>query len=126
MAKEWKCKSGCSQCCGIVPIDRWICKIHEGKQQRKVVEIIGDKNGEVYPFTEDGKCVFLTPDNRCAIYDDRPDVCRQYGQCDELPCPYIKKNGNPRSPAQVRRIQRQINHDVDARMKRLGKIAGAD
>lgn len=25
---------------------------------------------------EDGSCALLTEDNRCAIYEDRPDICR--------------------------------------------------
>ena len=28
------------------------------------------------PIREDGSCVHLTQDNKCAIYGSRPDVCR--------------------------------------------------
>jgi len=27
---------------------------------------------------DDGSCVFLTDDNRCSVYDLRPDTCRRY------------------------------------------------
>ena len=29
-----------------------------------------------WPKRADGACVYLTPDNRCAIYEKRPLVCR--------------------------------------------------
>ena len=27
------------------------------------------------PSKEDGSCEYLTDDNKCSIYDDRPDIC---------------------------------------------------
>lgn len=37
------------------------------------------------------KCPFLRKDFKCNIYDNRPDVCRKFGQIEELPCKFIKK-----------------------------------
>ncbi len=34
---------------------------------------------KVLPY-QDGRCQFLGPDDRCAIYDDRPAACRAF-QC---------------------------------------------
>jgi Fe-S-cluster containining protein len=28
------------------------------------------------PQREDGACIYLTKDNKCSIYETRPDVCR--------------------------------------------------
>ena len=106
-----------------MPIPKIIVKMFEHLAQRKVVEVIKFSETEAFPVTDSTKCVFLSPDHRCMIYDDRPDTCRNYGQTDELPCPYVKKNGNPRNTSQVRHWQRKINRDVDSRMKRLERIA---
>ena len=34
------------------------------------------------------RCKHLLPDNRCEIYNTRPDVCREYGDPDDGPCEY--------------------------------------
>ena len=108
----WKCKEKCGECCGMVHIPKstWEKHKHKARLVKKFIEI--DDSNEVVAIGEDTSCVFLK-DFKCAIYEDRPDICRQYGLSDELPCPYIKPNGNPRSPAKVKRIQRKINHDID-------------
>lgn len=36
------------------------------------------------------KCPFLRADRRCNIYENRPDVCRKFGEIPELPCKYLK------------------------------------
>jgi Fe-S-cluster containining protein len=30
--------------------------------------------------TPDRACVFLREDTSCAVYEDRPDICRNFGQ----------------------------------------------
>lgn len=57
------------------------------------------KEGKVIiPITSDLLCPFLKKDLGCAIYEDRPEVCRKYG--DEthpmLCCPMQDKDGNAR------------------------------
>ena len=37
------------------------------------------------------KCPFLRADYKCNIYENRPEVCRQFGQIEELPCKFRKK-----------------------------------
>ena len=37
------------------------------------------------------KCPFLRHDCTCNIYENRPEICRLYGQIDRLPCEYRKK-----------------------------------
>jgi len=116
----WKCRPDCeSDCCGIVPLPKVTVKMFEHLKQRPVKEILEVSDDEIIPFTDDMNCVFLSKDNKCVIYDSRPPVCRDYGIKPELQCPYIKMNGKPRSPAQVKRVQRQINRDINAKMERM-------
>lgn len=37
------------------------------------------------------KCPFLRVDRRCNIYENRPNVCRKFGEIPELPCEYLKE-----------------------------------
>jgi len=118
---EFKCKENCGECCGIVPIKKEIWEKNKQKKQREIKEI-REIRDEVCIICEGLKCVFLREeDKKCMIYSDRPQVCRNYGIGinDALSCPYIKPNGRPRSPAMQRKIQRQINHDVNAKLKRI-------
>ena len=39
---------------------------------------------------DNNKCPFLRKDYKCNIYENRPDVCRKFGQIRELPCKYLK------------------------------------
>lgn len=112
---------GC--CCGIVPLSKEVWEKNQDKKQREVKEIV-EIDEEICVICEGAKCVFLNPENKkCEIYLDRPQVCRNYGigKCDGLSCPYIKPNGKPRTPAMIKRVQRQINHDVDAKIRRVKK-----
>ena len=70
---------------------------------------ISSKEGEVVlPFTKDLSCPFLKEDLSCAIYEDRPNICRKFG--DEthilMSCPVQKHDGEPRS------IEEEIEHEV--------------
>jgi len=47
----------------------------------------------IFPFTDTlvipvagKKCVFLTDQNACAIYFDRPQICQMYGEVAGLVC----------------------------------------
>lgn len=37
------------------------------------------------------KCPFLRKDYKCNIYENRPRVCRLFGEIDEMPCKWLKK-----------------------------------
>ena len=116
----FKCKENCGECCGIVPIKKAVWEKNLAKAQRKIKEVMEIKE-DVYVITDGLKCIFLSERKKCVIYEDRPQICRNYGVGinDALSCPYIKPNGSPRSPAMVKRIQRMINKNVDAKMKRI-------
>jgi Fe-S-cluster containining protein len=85
---------------------------NKGLAQKPLKELV-NLGDEVIPITEDRFCIFLQPDLGCAIYTMRPSVCIDYGYTEELQCPYCKSNGNLRSPAKMRQVQRQINHQID-------------
>jgi hypothetical protein len=109
-----------SDCCGLVsfPLATFDANAHKiFKQYQKVV--VGDV---VYAIQEgDLSCVFLDKHRRCLIYACRPPVCRYYGVMDDLPCPHLKANGRPRNEAGRRHTQRQINKDVDGKLRHLFK-----
>jgi Fe-S-cluster containining protein len=45
--------------------------------------------GKIKATKPDGEtCTFLGPDG-CAVYEDRPPICRAYGETPDLPCMYL-------------------------------------
>ena len=93
-----QCKA---RCCGVVPIKLSLWKKKQKYIQSSPKEIMFGKSKEgkvVIPLTETLLCPFLKEDLSCAIYEDRPDVCRKFG--DEthelLCCPMQDKDGNER------------------------------
>ena len=116
----WECVEECeAECCGIVPLPKPLAKKYEHLAQRKIEELIPLSEDEIIPVTKDLKCVFLNKEHECVIYDDRPELCQNYGIVPELQCPYLKENGNRRSPAKVKRARRLIAKEVDSRIKRI-------
>ena len=120
----FRCKDDCGQCCGLIPFDRELLLGKQIHQQREFYKLVELGKNEVLPMTKDHLCVFLTEQKTCAIYDERPDVCRKYGIDPEMPCPYINEKGRARSPAKARRAQRQIDSRVDSRIRNgyFGKV----
>jgi len=117
---SWKCKPNCGECCGCVPFTLELIEKHKDKFQREVLETLPAGDNEVVVVSKSSFCVFLKEDDKsCVIYEDRPDVCKMYGKDPELPCPYVKQNGNPRSEAGVRQWQRKIDHDVENKVNSL-------
>jgi hypothetical protein len=83
-----KCKEGCTGCCGPVPFSQseW--------------DRIADKRTATSldcPYIENG---------RCAIYDNRPFICRLFGATEHpsLACPHGCKPDNPLSREQCDRL----------------------
>ena len=100
-----------AKCCGVVPIPRvlWQKKQHAiQRQPKEIIKGIATNKEDpsitesiIIPITEDYYCSFLKKDLSCAIYEDRPEVCRKYG--DEthpmLCCPMQHKDGEKRKKA---------------------------
>lgn len=125
--KEWKCVDTeiCkAACCGSFPMDKDFLKKHEHMAQVKPVKLVSLPENLISPETEDNKCVFLNRETlKCAIYPDRPDVCREYGQVPRLPCPWVDLKGNRRSPAKVMRMARLIRKYEKEQLRYLKRIA---
>lgn len=80
-------------CCGIVPFSPAQFNGNKHLLQRKVevVPFVGDT---VVAVDENLVCGFLTQDFKCAIYDNRPEVCRLFARKGEthpmLKCPHLE------------------------------------
>ncbi len=90
-----------AKCCGIVPIPEKLWKEKKHLAQRLVLESYKIKNKvetAIVPRTADDYCPFLKEDLSCAIYKDRPFLCKKFG--DEthpmMCCPVQHKDGKPR------------------------------
>lgn len=108
-----------ARCCGIVPIPvpTWQKNQHnlqkEVKEKHKVYATGQDniKQTCILPITEDALCPFLKKDLSCAIYEDRPKVCKQFGDESHwaLRCPMQHKDGSPRSPEDQIELSTKVN-----------------
>lgn len=90
---NWKeiCKN-CGECCGLVPFTNEFLFRHRDKMQRHLRFVVDEIpfHELVIMLTNDGKCLFLTDKKECAIYNNRPNVCRWMGVKADLPCPLGK------------------------------------
>ena len=88
-----------SECCSLVPIDKALWEKNQDKVQQKPSEILEMGHNVIVPITPNMKCPFLSPDLSCAIYDDRPEVCKLFGNESHinLTCAYQRANGDARS-----------------------------
>lgn len=85
-----KCKAAC---CGLVPIPNDLLHECVNLIQREISLQVEVEDNNTIATDENFRCVFLTPEYRCAIYDRRPQICRIFGTGDHplLQCRYIKK-----------------------------------
>ncbi len=82
------------------------------REVEQVIEMVGKDplTGKqlllVIPETSDTYCPFLTSDFKCNIYDDRPYICKKYGDesCRLMMCPYQDRNGKPRTQVATLKI----------------------
>lgn len=71
------CKGLCFECCG---------PIHAHAEEVKIME---RKSGLDLAFDgKTGQCSLLNNQNQCAVYRDRPLVCRLWGVVEDMPCPH--------------------------------------
>lgn len=111
-----------ADCCGIVPINRMVFKLNKRHYQVKIKDLIKTSRIEIYPITEDGKCIFLNRSTyKCSIYYQRPLICRNYGKIDGLPCPFITQSGKKRTLKDSKIVQEAIDFKIDKNMEQLKK-----
>lgn len=117
-----KCKA---ECCSICPIpgDVWVRNVSKiNRHPERIIDLgtLSDPHDKIekhfiQPITKDGMCPFLNDDYTCNIYDDRPGVCRDFGnETDpDLICAYQDKDGNVRSRQETRNLQRQCQNRME-------------
>ena len=84
--------------------------------QRHIKEMV-DFGPDVVPMTENMTCIFLSPTFGCIIYDQRPDVCKKYGDETHLlmTCAYQKADGTARTRSERKRIEREQEKSIKNR-----------
>ena len=86
-----KCKA---RCCYNIPFDNNELELYYDKIINPVICTVPAGRGEVAvtdgnPF--ENKCPFLREDYKCNIYENRPQICRLFGEIKELKCKFRKK-----------------------------------
>jgi hypothetical protein len=123
------CPKDCGCCCGILPFPKETWEKHKAKAQYavKAVEEFGDEVG-ITPVDATLDCVFLSKEKQCVIYEDRPEICREYGD-EKCPCPYFDSKGVKRTRQDRRRVERQIdstNRKAFRVMEQVARVNGWD
>lgn len=94
----FECKR-CGDCCEVIAFEKSFFqkmkKFTQKPYELKVEFYNGDrlvsvpkryKKLYIYPVTQDNKCVFNRIDFSCAIYEQRPELCRMFGLMPGLLC----------------------------------------
>jgi Fe-S-cluster containining protein len=120
----FKCHHKCkAACCGVSPIEKEIYQRNLDKRLRPVIKE-SDMEPCVIPMTEDSKCTFLKENFTCNIYDDRPTLCKKFG--DEthamMTCLFQDKNGRERSRQERRSLERKLDNSQTHAIERLLNI----
>lgn len=80
------CKGLCHNSCGVIPlVGKEAGLAHEC--DRRHVERLWDGTTVIWDMDR-GCCPFLSAENRCTIYEERPIMCRVWGVADGLTCPH--------------------------------------
>jgi Fe-S-cluster containining protein len=77
----------------------------------------------IVAHTEDLKCCFLNKDLSCNIYEDRPYVCRKFGDESNITmtCSFQAKDGRIRSRQERRKLERIQMDNFNALKKKVGE-----
>lgn len=118
-----KCHSRCNaECCSCTsPIPKDIYERNKDKIVTQPIQIIEtDGKGRdfkdekaIVALTEHHKCIFLNIDLSCNIYEDRPWICKKFGDESHpyLTCSHQSKDGRVRSRQERRAIERENSKD---------------
>jgi len=103
----------------VVPFDKKFVDKNKHIRVREVTHVteFGDK---VILETKDMMCPYLSKEYKCTIYNERPEVCRLFGNETHplLVCPYQDKNGKIRSRQERRNIERENGKHFDHNYKK--------
>lgn len=115
----FKCVPNCGECCGVVPIEAQVYNGAKSLICQPVITEMEIEDGYVVPITDTGTCAFLNGDKSCAIYFNRPQVCRDYGIIVKLPCHRLTPDGTLRTRAERRRIRKLIDKDTNSKLRSI-------
>lgn len=77
---------GCVDCCGVVPVSESEMKTIQKELKKKSRTNLNRLAKQV---REPLQCMFVDVDKKnCSIHRARPNICRNYGNAKQLPCPY--------------------------------------
>ncbi len=113
-----KCKA---ECCGPCPIPVALFEANRHRVARAPAHEVLDEGGNTHAIDAHGMCVFRQDDFHCAIYQDRPEVCRLFGTgCHPLMvCPWQAPDGRERYRAERRQVERMVGPHLDKALQRL-------
>lgn len=77
--KEFKCKECGSCCAGVLPLSNE--EIEKIKKYIKENNIKANNSNNIFSKNFQDICPFLNKDNKCNIYEVRPEICRWF-RCD--------------------------------------------
>ena len=109
-----------TECCGVMVFDAdWYIKHRD--QALKPHEAKYDGKQYIFVFTDDFSCIFLNTQKKCVIYDERPEICRQYGVSEhrEIQCPYLCPDGSIRTRADRRRLLKEVGNTISNAKRQL-------
>lgn len=86
--KDFPCTS-CGLCCK--GVGRAVNAAKDLLSQGKTDPYIFEVANFPHPFNSDGTCLHLKPDNSCAIYESRPDICNVATTWNKYHKDYISK-----------------------------------
>lgn len=113
-----------ADCCGIVQIPKFTFEVMNDEIITNPYDVVEIDN-ETFPLTRTSKCCFLTKSYKCNIYNYRPEVCRDFGLIEQLPCPYIDNKGQLRSKEDIKKWKISNAEEVNRRIERIKKYAGS-
>lgn len=128
-SKNFDCKKMVNKCealcCHNVPmeLDRFERNKHRLINKEVKILKLGVKTDEnlqekefILPLTENLRCPFNDEKNgyRCNIYDDRPHVCKVYGNGKSscTTCPFYKANGGKRGKVERNKLVKLVIDDL--------------
>ena len=124
-----KCHADC--CRGPVPLRaEWVerhAPVREVLERKDMGEgwvvmlAVDDATLNAEDKTVMGVCAYLGHDNRCSVYHDRPEVCREFGSESNpwMVCSYQDKTGRVRSRQERRHIERVMFAERDRLLEKL-------
>ena len=99
-------------CCGPIPLSNTFVKdmwekhnlnkvIGSIKKVKATLTRIPDR--QLYYYKDTNRCVFKT-DKGCSIYEDRPSICKVYGETYLVRCPYENLDEQPVDETERKRL----------------------